>query len=71
VRKKTFVFYYVAVICTAAGRTEQIQACLSCYDQSSWTANQWRSSKWCTHCKHTCAAAHTHGCHIKNWNWKL
>jgi len=50
-----------------------VQACVSRYDQSSWTANWWRSSKWCTHCKHRCAAplAHTQDCHIKKRNWKL
>ena len=38
------------------------------YVQSS----KWRSSKWCTHCKHRCAAvlAHIQGCHIKKRNGK-
>jgi len=31
--KKTFVFIYVAVICTITGGTEQIRACVSRYDQ--------------------------------------
>jgi len=35
VRKKTFVFYYVAVIYTNTGGTEQIRARASCYDQSA------------------------------------
>jgi len=32
-----------------------------------------RNSKWCTYCKHSCAAvlAHTQGCHIKKRNGKL
>jgi len=34
VRKKTFVFIYVAVICTTAVGTEQIRVCVSRYDQS-------------------------------------
>jgi len=66
--KKIFVFYYVAVICINSGETEQIRACVSCYDQSAETANYWRSSKWCTYCMHRGAAvlAYTQGCHIKN-----
>jgi len=39
VRKKTFVFYYVAVICTTTGKTEQIRVCVIHYDQSAWTAS--------------------------------
>jgi len=39
VRKKTFVIYYVTVTCTSTGRTEQIRACASRYDQSARTAN--------------------------------
>jgi len=39
VRKKTFVFYYVAIICTTTGGREQIRACVSRYDQSAWTSN--------------------------------
>jgi len=35
VRKKIFVFYYVAVICTITRRKEQIRACVSRYDQSA------------------------------------
>jgi len=27
------------LLCTATGGTEQIRACVSRYDQSSWTAN--------------------------------
>jgi len=34
VRKKTFVFIYVAVIYTTAVGTEQIRVCVSRYDQS-------------------------------------
>jgi len=35
VRKKMFVFYYVAVICTITKRKEQTRACVSRYDQSA------------------------------------
>ena len=35
VRKKSFVFHYVAVICTTNGEKEQIRACVSRYDQSA------------------------------------
>ena len=59
-RKKIFDFYYLAVICTTSLGTEQIRACVSCFDQSAWTANWWRSSKWCTYCKHRCAAVLAH-----------
>ena len=54
VRKKLFVFYYVAVICTITKQKEQIRACVIHYDQSAWTANWWRSSKRSTYCKHRC-----------------
>jgi len=33
-RKKIFVFYYVAVICTITKEEEKIRACVSRYDQS-------------------------------------
>jgi len=36
---EVFVFWYVAVICTITGGTEQIRACVSRYDQSAWNAN--------------------------------
>jgi len=36
VRKKTYVFYYVAVICTTTGGTELTRAYLSRYDQSAF-----------------------------------
>jgi len=39
VRKKTLVFYYVAVICTVTKEKEQIRACVSHYDHSARTAN--------------------------------
>jgi len=39
-RKKTFDFHYVAVICTTTGGTEQIRAGVKCYDQSAWIANE-------------------------------
>jgi len=35
VRKKIFVFYYVAGIRTITKRKEQIRACVSRYDQSA------------------------------------
>jgi len=35
VRKKTFVFYYVAVICAATKWKEQIRVCVSHFDQSA------------------------------------
>jgi len=35
VRKKIFVSYYVAVICTTTKYKEQIWACVSDYDQSA------------------------------------
>ena len=71
-RKTICVFYYVAVICTTTEGTKQIRACVSRYGQSAWTASQWRRSKWCTYCKHRCAAvlAHTQDCHIKKRNGK-
>jgi len=31
------------------GGTEQIWACVSSCDHSAWTANQRRTSKWCTY----------------------
>jgi len=57
----------------ASQETEQIRACVSRYDQSPWTANWWRNSKFCAFCKHRCAAVevHTEGCHIKKHNEKL
>jgi len=39
-RKKTFVFIYVAVICTTTGVTEQIRVCVSRYDQSAQKRRQ-------------------------------
>ena len=54
-RKKIFVFYYVAVICTITKEEEKIRACVSRYDQSGWIANYWRISKRSTYCKHRCA----------------
>jgi len=36
--QKTFVFYYVAVICNNC-EAEQIRACVRRCDQSAWTAN--------------------------------
>jgi len=36
-------------------KKEQIQACVSHYDKSAWTANEWRSSKRRTYGKHRCA----------------
>jgi len=33
--KKTFVFIYVAVICTTTEGIEQIRVCVACYDQSA------------------------------------
>jgi len=67
---ENFRFYYVAVICTTTGRTQQTQACVSRYDQCAW---KWRSSKWCTYCKHKCAAvpAYIQLCHTKKQNGKL
>ena len=38
--KKTFVFNYVAVICTTTGRTEQIRVCVTRYDQSAQNRRQ-------------------------------
>jgi len=35
VRKKTFAFYFVAVLCTITKGKEQIWACVSRYDQSA------------------------------------
>jgi len=36
---KTFVFYYVAVICTTTGwQNRKIRAWVDRYDQSTWTA---------------------------------
>ena len=69
VRKKTFVFYYEAVICTNNGG--QIQAC-----GPLWSIRlncQLTNSKWCTYCKYRFAdvLAHTQSCHIKKWNGKL
>jgi len=64
-RKIIFDFYYVAVICTTSLGTEQIRACVSFYDQPPELPI--RSLKWCTYCKHRCAAvlAHTQDCHIQ------
>ena len=39
VRKKIFVFYYVAVIYTITKGKEKIRACVSRYDQFVWNAN--------------------------------
>jgi len=36
---RKFSFFYVAVICTTTGRTEQIRACVCRCDPSAWTAN--------------------------------
>jgi len=51
-RKKIFVFYCVAVICTTPGK-QQMRACVRCYDQYAVTASLCRSSKRSTYCKHT------------------
>jgi len=40
VRKKTFFFIYVTIICTVSRGTEQIRDCMSCYDQSAQNRRQ-------------------------------
>jgi len=68
VRKKTFVFIYVD-ICTTTGGTEQIRACVPLWlIRPNCPLMTKLDRKWCTHCKHRCAAvlAYTQRCHIKN-----
>jgi len=38
-RKKTFAFYYMAVMYSYCGATEQMRACVSCSDESARTSN--------------------------------
>ena len=40
VRKKTFVFIYVAVICTTSGGAKHIRVCVTHYDQSAQNRGQ-------------------------------
>jgi len=51
---RKFSFFVMFLLYVQLLRGEKIQACVSRYDQSAWTANEWRKSKRSTYCKHRC-----------------
>jgi len=73
VRKKTFIFYYVHVICTTNWRHRTNTGLYEPLSSIRLNCQLWRSSKWSTYCKRRCAAAlaHAQDRHIKKRNGRL